>query len=238
MTKETCFLGILVGLAITASGRAAEPAGRERIDNVRAVMEEWVETRQVISKERQEWTLGREMLDERIKLVQREIASLRERIDQAQKNIATAGLQNVEVRKGLIESLPVESNSVDWVISNCVINLSPEKNKVFAEISRVLKPGGRMRVSDLVVSELPEWARRDQALYCSCIAGAIGEEAYLDGLRQAGLNEVRVVERQVYNAGQIAALIGSEVEGPQGRAAEMAESLAGKVWSALVTGRK
>ena len=67
-------------------------------------------------------------------------------IDKARANIAEAGLENVEVRKSIIEKLPVEDNSVDWVISNCVINLSPDKPKVFAEIARVLKPGGRMIV--------------------------------------------------------------------------------------------
>ena len=92
-----------------------------------------------------------------------------EMIAKASENIAAAGVSNVEVRKGLIEEMPVESDSVDWVISNCVINLSPEKAKVFAEIARVLKPGGRMSLSDIVVDEMPDWVRDDEALYCSCV---------------------------------------------------------------------
>jgi len=81
-----------------------------------------------------------------------------EMIERARENIAAAGLENVDVRKGIIEDMPVEDSSVDWVISNCVINLSPEKDKVFSEIHRVLKPGGRMLVSDIVARDLPEWA--------------------------------------------------------------------------------
>ena len=79
-----------------------------------------------------------------------------EMIARARANIAAAGIENAEVRQGIIEELPVEDSSVDWVISNCVINLSPEKPRVFAEIARVLKPGGTMLVSDIVAEDLPE----------------------------------------------------------------------------------
>jgi FtsZ-binding cell division protein ZapB len=84
-------------LALAAYSQAAEPAGQGQIDNVRAVTEKWVETRRVISKERQDWTLGREMLEERIKLVQREIASLREKIDQTQKSVNDAETKRAEL---------------------------------------------------------------------------------------------------------------------------------------------
>ncbi len=133
-----------------------------------------------------------------------------EMIAHARANIAAAGLTNVEVRQGVIEDLPVESASVDWVISNCVINLSPEKERVFREIARVLKPGGRMLVSDIMVSDLPPWARASAALYSSCVSGAISEEEYLAGLRAAGL-EAEVRERLVYDAAQIRELAGSEI---------------------------
>ncbi|MFA5785816.1 MAG: arsenite methyltransferase [Actinomycetota bacterium] len=169
-----------------------------------------------------------------------------EMIERARENVAASGLDNVEVRKGLIEDLPVESGSVDWLISNCVINLSPEKDRVFAEIARVLKPGGRMLVSDIVVEDLPAWARENAALYSSCIAGAISEKDYLGGLRRAGLVDVEVRERLVYDSGQLRAFVDSEVselaccssaEGsaPLGQAAQ---ELAGKIWSAKVYARK
>jgi len=96
-----------------------------------------------------------------------------EMISKAEENIKAAGVKNIEVRKGLIEELPVKSSSVDWVISNCVINLSPEKEKVFSEISRVLKPGGRMVVSDMVGENIPEWLRENKNLYSACLKSQI-----------------------------------------------------------------
>lgn len=172
-----------------------------------------------------------------------------EMIEQARKNIASAGYDNVEVRKGIIEKLPVDADSVDWVISNCVINLSPEKNKVFAEIARVLKPGGRMSVSDIVVKELPEEIRQNNRLYCSCVAGAISEEDYLGGLREAGLTDVEVTERLVYDTEQLKAFFKSELPdekssccgGGQLAVADLdrlAEVMVGKVWSAKVSASK
>jgi SAM-dependent methyltransferase len=132
-------------------------------------------------------------------------------IERARVNAAAAGFDTIEVRKGIIEDLPVDTASVDVLISNCVINLSPEKERVFAEIARVLKPGGRMRVSDIVVEELPEWVRESPELYSSCIAGAISEDAYIAGLEAAGLEQVEVADRLVYDSGQLEALAGSEI---------------------------
>jgi len=173
-----------------------------------------------------------------------------EMLAKARENIAAAGLGNVEVRKGIIEELPVESSSADWVISNCVINLSPDKPRVFAEIARVLKPGGRMLVSDIVARDLPEWVKGNQALYCSCIAGAISEEEYLDGLRRAGLEDAEVRERIVYDRSQLIALVKSELPqlervfaccaGAIGEEiiARIAGSVEGKIWSAKFYARK
>ena len=132
-----------------------------------------------------------------------------EMIERAKENIKVAGVTNVEVRKGLIEDLPVDSSSVDWVISNCVINLSPEKEKVFSEIARVLKPGGRMIVSDIVAEDLPPWMSENKKLYCSCISGAISEKEYLSGLRRVGLEQVKVNERQIYKSEDIESFIQS-----------------------------
>ena len=171
-------------------------------------------------------------------------------IDKARHNIERAGLSNVEVRKGLIEALPVDDASVDHVISNCVINLSPDKPAVFREIARVLKPGGRMRVSDIVAEELPEVVRRDPGLHCSCIAGAVSEAEYLAGLRAAGLVDVEVIERIVYDSAQLEAFVTSELPAEKGGgccgtgpawmpdAAMLASSMRGKVYSAKVVARK
>lgn len=166
-------------------------------------------------------------------------------IEKARKNAAEAGFDTIEVRKGLIEDLPVEDASVDWVISNCVINLSPDKPRVFAELARVLKPGGRMAVSDIMVQDLPDWALASKDLYSTCVAGAISEDSYKQGLAAAGLAEVEVIARLVYEGTQIEALIESEVPGAEvgagvaGRtAAELAGELQGKIWSAKVTARK
>lgn len=169
-------------------------------------------------------------------------------IERSRDTVARSGLANVDVRRGLIEELPVESASVDWVISNCVINLSPEKERVFAEIARVLKPGGRLSISDIVVEDLPWWVRRSGRLHCACVAGAISEAEYLAGLRGAGLDGIEVAERLVYDAGQLRALAESEaatVRLPAGlrRAARrlagrLAAGFSGRVWSAKFVGRR
>ena len=129
-----------------------------------------------------------------------------EMITTAQANIAASGHRNIEVRQGIIENLPVADASVDWVISNCVINLSPEKKKVFEEIYRVLKPGGRFSISDIVVANFPEYLRNHRALYNSCIAGAISETEYLAGLEAAGLTEVRVENRVEFSSEMLTAI--------------------------------
>ena len=178
-----------------------------------------------------------------------------EMIARARANIAASGVTNAEIRKGTVENLPVDDDSVDWVISNCVINLSPEKPKVYAEIARVLKPGGCMIVTDIVASDLPSWVLNDKALHASCLAGAIDEETYLDGLRQAGLEEVEVRERVVYDQALLEPFIASELPGGTQSAccpeessggassgissvADAAKSLVGKVSSVKIFARK
>jgi arsenite methyltransferase len=174
-----------------------------------------------------------------------------EMIERAKENIKAAGVTNVEVRKGLIEDLPVDSSSVHWVISNCVINLSPEKEKVFSEIARVLKPGGRMIVSDIVAEDLPPWMSENKKLYCSCISGAISEKEYFSGLRKAGLEQVKVNERQVYKFDEIESIIKSsddlsflsavgngEELGSEEAIRRIARELDGKVASVKISARK
>ena len=119
----------------------------------------------------------------------------------AVKFFETTGLANVEFREGHIEDLPVEDASVDLVISNCVINLSPDKPQVFREVYRVLKPGGRMIVSDIVLNRsLPPQFKDNADLYASCIAGALLREDYLAAIRAAGFATVEVLSYHTYQA--------------------------------------
>lgn len=125
----------------------------------------------------------------------------------ANKNKARLGLANVEFRKGEIENLPVESNEVDVIISNCVINLSPDKDAVFREIYRVLKPGGRVSVSDMVTEgEFPPQLRANINAWAGCITGALDQAVYLQKMRQAGLVEVQVESRVSYGLEQLDAM--------------------------------
>jgi arsenite methyltransferase len=115
---------------------------------------------------------------------------------------ARTGLDNVEFRKGCIESLPLDDASADVAISNCVINLSPDTRKVFREIRRVLKPGGRLVVSDIVLNRrLPASLRKDRDLYAACIAGALLREEYLAAIRRAGFPHVEVLSDAAYPTG-------------------------------------
>jgi len=118
-----------------------------------------------------------------------------EMIERARENAEKSGYKNVEFRLGEIEHLPVADNSVDLVISNCVINLSTDKEQVFKEISRVLKPGGRIMVSDIVLTgDLPESIMKSLDAYVSCIAGAVNKDDYLEFIKKAGLQDIKVVE--------------------------------------------
>lgn len=120
-------------------------------------------------------------------------------LELANANKAKLGLANVEFRKGEIEALPVEGNSVDVIISNCVINLSPAKERVFREAFRTLRPGGRLTVSDIVTEgEMPEVLRANISGWTGCITGAIDQNEYLDKMRQAGFTGVTVESRTSY----------------------------------------
>jgi len=119
-----------------------------------------------------------------------------EMVQKARENARKGNHENVEFRLGEIEHLPAANDSVDIVISNCVINLSPAKDKVFAEAYRVLKPGGRVMISDIVLSgDLPEAVAGSLAAYAGCIAGAIREKEYLRLMEAAGFRDVHVVQK-------------------------------------------
>jgi SAM-dependent methyltransferase len=114
-------------------------------------------------------------------------------LELARRNQVKVGVTNVEFRKGEIEAMPLPDASRDVIISNCVINLSPDKDAVFREAFRVLKPGGRFAVSDVVTrGEIPEQFRQSLELWTGCLSGALDEQDYLQRLRNAGFTDVRV----------------------------------------------
>jgi SAM-dependent methyltransferase len=118
-----------------------------------------------------------------------------EMISRAKKNAVQANLSNVEFHQAVIDKLPLADSSVDCIISNCVINLAPNKNAVFREMFRVLKPGGRVSVSDIAIKkELPPALAKDVAAYVGCIAGAISIDDFRQGLRAAGFDAVHIVD--------------------------------------------
>jgi len=122
-----------------------------------------------------------------------------EMIEKARENARKADCQNVEFRLGEIENLPVEDGSVDVIISNCVINLSPDKLATFKEAFRVLKPNGRILISDLVTEgELPEDVRRSFDAWAECIAGALEKQEYLDTIKKAGFRNIEIVKQHTY----------------------------------------
>jgi SAM-dependent methyltransferase len=123
-------------------------------------------------------------------------------VERARDNAKRGGYANVEFRLGEIEHLPVPDASVDAILSNCVVNLSPEKAQVFREAYRALRPGGRMLLSDLVwTRELPDETRHNVDLYCGCVAGASLKSDYLALIREAGFHDVEVVSESGYGVG-------------------------------------
>jgi ubiquinone/menaquinone biosynthesis C-methylase UbiE len=116
-----------------------------------------------------------------------------EMIERARENAIQGGYLNVEFRQGEIEALPVEDGSVDVVLSNCVINLVPDKAKVFREMHRVLKPGGHFSISDIVTyGPVPDLIRQDMALWSGCIAGAMDRDAYLKIIENCGYRDIQI----------------------------------------------
>jgi len=128
-----------------------------------------------------------------------------EMIDEARENARKSKRKNVEFRLGEIENLPVADNLVDVVISNCVINLSPNKKRVFEEAFRVLKPGGRSMVSDIVLlKDLPDVVKRSVEAYVGCLSGAMLKEEYLKAIREAGFRNVKIIGESHFSMDVIA----------------------------------
>ena len=122
-------------------------------------------------------------------------------LDKARENARTGNYENVEFRLGEIENLPVADNHADIIISNCVINLSPDKKKVFREAFRVLKPGGRLMVSDIVLlKELPEEVRNSVVAYIGCLAGAVSKNHYLGAIDEAGFRNTKIIDEVTFPA--------------------------------------
>ena len=120
-----------------------------------------------------------------------------EMIDRARDNAERNGSENVEFRLGEIENLPIADAITDVILSNCVINLSPDKPRVFSEAFRVLKPGGRLMISDIVLlKDLPEVVRSSKKAYAACIAGAVKKSEYLDAIRHAGFANVEILSEK------------------------------------------
>ena len=164
---------------------------------------------------------GLDMTDEMLKL--------------AEESKRTSGLSNVEFLKGDIENIPLPDNSVDVIISNCVINLSEDKDRVLREAFRVLKPGGRFAVSDVVVrGALPAEVRRSMELWVGCVAGALSDYDYVSKLTKAGFEHIDIEPTRVFNATDARAFLGGEGLD----ASALAQSLDGAVMSAFVRATK
>lgn len=143
------------------------------------------------------WAFGLDMTDDMLTV--------------AEENKRKSGLENVTFLRGEIEQIPLPANSVDVVISNCVINLSGDKDRVLREAFRVLKPGGRFAVSDVVVrGTVPDAVRKSMELWVGCIAGALGDAEYVAKLAKAGFADITLEDTRVYDVGDACAFLAAE----------------------------
>jgi arsenite methyltransferase len=153
----------------------------------------------------------------------------------ARQNREKAGIENVEFLKGEIEDIPLPDSCVDVIVSNCVINLSDNKDAVFSEAYRVLKPGGRLAVSDIVTRDgVPDEIRQNFLLWAGCIAGALQEDAYRKKLASAGFVDISIEPTRVYTSKDLLAVIvekGFDVS-------ELAPRIEGKFFSGFIRARK
>ncbi len=161
-----------------------------------------------------------------------------EMLERARRNAARAGITNAEFREGRLENLPVASGTVDAITSNCVINLVPDKAVVFREIARILKPGGRIVISDIILDKpLPKEIEQDVYAYVGCISGAAMREAYFDMLKAAGLGDIEVLKDIDYGA-VVIDHAREEAERLAARAGLSVDSLRGSVRSVTFRARK
>jgi arsenite methyltransferase len=153
----------------------------------------------------------------------------------ARENQRKAGVANVEFLRGEIEAIPLPGSSVDVIISNCVINLSTDKARVLAEAFRVLKPGGRFAVSDVIIrGEVPPQVRRSMELWVGCVAGALTEEQYTEHLREAGFEDIDIEPTRVDELEDAKAFLAGT--GPSTEV--LAQEVSGRVMGAFVRARK
>lgn len=166
-----------------------------------------------------------------------------EMLDLARRNQAEAGVTNAEFLEGTMEAVPLPDDSVDVVISNCVVNLSPDKPAVLREAYRVLKPGGRLAIADIVLRrQLPEPVQETMGLWTGCVAGALLDEEYRDLLRAAGFEEIEIQPTQVYDRSDLVAMAGIRLDDKAVRTSSDVDptlaQLEGAVMSAFVRARK
>ncbi len=154
-----------------------------------------------------------------------------EMVDKARSNARNDNYENVEFRLGEIENLPVADNSVDVVISNCVINLSPDKERVFREAFRVLKPDGRLMISDMVLlKELPDFIKNSVEAYIGCLSGAVMRNEYVEGIKRAGFQDIRIIDEKsspldyIFNDANASAII-ENLEIPSEKMKEVSSSV-------------
>jgi SAM-dependent methyltransferase len=166
-----------------------------------------------------------------------------EMLDLARRNQAEAGVTNAEFLEGTMEEIPLPEQSVDVIISNCVVNLSPDKPAVFREAFRVLKPGGRLAISDIVLrKKLPEPLQQVMGLWTGCVAGALSDSDYRDKLEQAGFEAIEIEATHVYDSAEITRMVADlpdSIELPKTLDIEASiTELEGAAMSAFVRARK
>ncbi|MBW1789858.1 MAG: arsenite methyltransferase [Deltaproteobacteria bacterium] len=167
-----------------------------------------------------------------------------EMLEKARQNAMEGSYGNVEFRLGEIENLPTADNSVDIVISNCVINLSPDKPRVFREAFRVLKPGGRIMVSDIVLlGVLPDFLKKSMDAYAACVGGALLKQDYISAIEEAGFDQVDIIEEVTFPAQFLADAAANDptlkaMGGESGPSAEVLEKVAASVVSIKVKATK